>query len=98
MSTYIPKTEQETVIRYDRCSNTATVYTCDSTMITKLRGLIEHGEGYTLVRQDDVSMTVRCPKALIRFRSKRRSMSDEQRAAARERMMRLNGKNDDWED
>lgn len=86
MRRMIPRDEQETIIRFSRCEDVATIWTCDSTMITKLENLLEHGEGYTLVRRDETSMKVAAPKVLIRLRSRKRHMTDEQKAQAAERM------------
>lgn len=84
--------EQETVILILRDEDKASVYTCDTTMITKLNRLLEREDTeWKLVNRDEISMTVECPKNLISFRNKtlKRNLSDEQRAEMRERMKRI---------
>lgn len=86
----IPVAEQETVVHISRDSNVATIWTSDSTMITKLDKRVEtsgewscreeHGQDGTLV---DKIYTV--PKSFISFRKKKREISEEQRQAASER-------------
>lgn len=86
--------EQETVIRFDRNSDKATVYTSDYTEMTKLHKLMKNSDSeWTLVRTDTqdgdvVGETYECPKKLISLRSKSttRTMTEEQRKAASERL------------
>lgn len=90
----IPVNEQETVINFTRDSDKATVYTSDTTMLTKLHKLIKKTpEEWRLVHQDTVdgqvvSETFECPKKLISLRASiiSRVMTEEQRQAAAERL------------
>jgi len=63
----IPADEQETVINIERISNDATIYTTDSTYMTKLDKM------YPIVKTDVedgkiVAKTYRLPKGLVTFR------------------------------
>lgn len=86
--------EQETVIRFDRNSDKATVYTSDYTEMTKLHKLIRKTDSeWKLLHTDTqdgdiVGETYECPKKLISLRSKStgRSMSEEQRKTASENL------------
>lgn len=90
----IPVNEQETVINFTRDSDKATVYTSDTTMLTKLHKLMKKTpEEWRLVHQDTVdgqvvSETFECPKKLISLRASiiSRVMTEEQRQAAAERL------------
>lgn len=83
----IPTSEQETVIQYDRNGETMTVYTTDSTQITRLDKIYqrhkEHKQAGEVVAVEYV-----VDKGLLSYRSKRgkRVLTDEQREAARARM------------
>lgn len=77
----IPTNEQETVVQYDRNGETMTVYTTDSTQITRLDKIYqrhkEHKQAGEVVAVEYV-----VDKKLLSYRSKRvkRTLSDEQRA------------------
>ena len=95
--------EQETVIVFSRNGKTASVETTDPTVLTKLKKCAatspdewvltgvtqEHGETDPMRLS---SVCFECPKKLISIRSKTvapREMTDEERAAAVERMRGL---------
>lgn len=86
----IPVNEQETVINFTRDSDKATVYTTDTTMLTKLHKLTKKNpEEWRLVDQDTVngiviSETFECPNKLISLRAILRVMTEEQRYAEAE--------------
>lgn len=89
-----PTDEQETIVQISRINGKATVYTSDTTMLTKLHKLMKKNpEEWRLVHQDTVngevvSETFECPKKLISFRASTSSrvMTEEQRQAAAERL------------
>lgn len=84
--------EQETIIRIDRTGELAYIDTTDSTMITKLRKLLQAEDTeWELIQADNVRMKVKAPKNLISLRTKTttRKMSDEQKKEASERMKTL---------
>ena len=95
--------EQETVVVFSRNGKTASVETTDPTVLTKLKKCAatspdewvltgvtqEHGETDPMRLS---SVCFECPKKLISIRSKTvapREMTDEERAAAAERMRGL---------
>ena len=89
----IPTSEQETVVQYDRNGETMTVYTTDSTQITRLDKIYqrhkEHKQAGEVVAVEYV-----VDKNLLSYRSKRVKpvLSDEQRAAARARLQTMREK------
>lgn len=81
--------EQETIIRFDRAEDEATIYTADPSIMRRLKGL----SSYKLEREDRqagkvVAMTFRAGKELILMRSKplRIKLTDEERARRAEQM------------
>lgn len=85
--------ERETVVNYGRLDDTATVYTTDERVMNKLDKFVENSPDWEFVKQetsegDIVSKTYRCPVSLISFRnrSKKGTMSEEQRRANAERL------------
>jgi len=88
--------EQETVVQYNRDDKYATIYTSDSTSMTRLDRLCkESPEFYSLtkVEKDQDGKIVGkfyklSDKKMISFRGKKTSrvLTDEQRAAAAERL------------
>lgn len=56
--------ETETVITFDNSSKTATVYTCNKTIMKRLAK-----KEYTLVDSTECSKTFTCPKKCISFRN-----------------------------
>lgn len=89
--------EQETIINYARDGDECTVYTTDTTVMTRLDKLVEDPEAeWELVQiardmanKSIVSKEYRTKKNLISFRAKRvsRDMTEEQRAEAAERLL-----------
>ncbi len=96
----IPYDEQETIVNYSRDNDTAYITTTDPTVFNQLKKKAltnpDEWELYDVtVRSNESnvyalsSATLTCPKRLISFRSKTgegRQMSEEQRAAAAERL------------
>ncbi len=87
--------EQETVIGFMRDEKFCTVYTSDSTVMTKLDKRVEKSKDWELIKVDKlrdgsvVSKTYKAPKRLISFRGevgKGRRMSEEDRQKAAERL------------
>lgn len=91
----IPVNEQETVINFQRDGKTASIYTSDSTVMTKLDKLVDKKDSSYRISELHtlsgvvVGKTYECDsKSLISFRagSRKTTMSDEQRKAAAERL------------
>jgi len=87
--------EQETVINYGRNDEWASVYTSDSTVMTKLDKFANDAdnpdwnlESEQTLEGKVVSKTYTCKKRLISFRSKKvqREMTEEQKLAQGERL------------
>ena len=94
----VPLEEQETIIQFNRTDKSATVYTSDSTMMTKLDKLCESApEYYTLEKQETIDGDVASKfyklsdKKMISLRSKKveRVMTEEQKKIAAERMRNI---------
>lgn len=96
--------EQETVINYQRDDSSATIWTSDSTTMTKLDRLCkESPEYYTLDRIEkdrDGNVVGKfyklTDKKMISFRGKKttRVLTEEQRAAMRERLSQARNRSD----
>ena len=81
--------EQETHINFNRDDERATVYTSDTTMMTKLNKLIElqdtewklEGESRLQKNNELIGITYSCPVEFISFRTKRstRVYSEEEK-------------------
>ena len=94
-----PVNEQETSISYSRDGETATVYTSDSTVITKLDKLVNRKRNTCWKVKEEhrdqggnlVGKTYETNKKLISFRSEmqRSQRSAEQKAASAERMRKM---------
>lgn len=81
------KEEQETIILYDNANKTASVYTCDRSLIKKLTKLMVSKDDITLERQDDESATFIVPRKWIKVQPpKQVNFTEEQRALAAERL------------
>lgn len=80
--------EQEVCINFMRNEGFATIYTSDTTYMTKLDKLCKASpDMYSLLSDTGRGKTYRVEdKTLISFRTKKREMSDEQKIAASERM------------
>lgn len=81
------KEEQETIILYDNANKTASVYTCDRSLIKKLTKLMASKDDITLECQDDESATFIVPRKWIKVQPpKQVNFTEEQRALAAERL------------
>lgn len=89
----VPVCEQETTITWMRDLDTVRVYTCDNTILTKLKKHADEPE-YILEKSSEYGSFFIIPKNLIRFGSKR-EMTDEQRAAIAERLAKARETNAD---
>lgn len=80
--------EQETVVLYMRDEDFATIYTSDSTQMTRLDKLcVNSPDLYVLIEDTGIGKKYKChDKDLISFRKKKRELTDEQKEAAGERM------------
>lgn len=91
----LTKEEQETIILFDNSCNEAQVYTCSSSIMTRLDKLCKsHPDNYKLTKQDTQSKTyLLADKRLISFRAERskRELTDEQKKAFAERMKNASG-------
>lgn len=91
--------EQETSVSFARNSDICTVYTSDSTVMTKLDKLVESDksphwklkEEHRLINGELIGKTYETNKRLISFRANitTREMSEEQKEAASERFKRM---------
>lgn len=89
----LSKYEQETIINYNAAETHATIYTADKKVMRKLDTLAnDYPDTYNLIKQDEVSQTYSVPKTYISY-CKPRTLTDEQRDNARERMQRVNFNN-----
>lgn len=90
----IPADEQETTIVLSRTEDKMSIWTTDNTMVTKLRALMnKNPEDYKLVNistcnDSPAAYEFEAPKKFLSLRSAElnRSYTDEQRAAAAERL------------
>ena len=79
--------EQETIINYNAAEQTATVYTSDKTVMRRLDALVKgFPDHYRLIGETDIDKTYEMPKSFVSYRKPRR-LSDEQREAARKRII-----------
>ncbi len=91
---FVPTDEQETTINISRNSDTALIYTCDSTMITKLDKLVKKDPVHVSVSEpDEYGKKYTLPKSYVKFHTPR-ILTDEQIEAmarrAKERFSRIN--------
>lgn len=88
LSNSISISEQEVSINFMRDEDFATIYTSDTTYMTKLDKLCKTSpDMYSLIADTGRGKTYRVEdKTLISFRAKKRELSDEQKIAAGERM------------
>lgn len=84
----LPVNEQETTLTFMRDEDFITLYTCDTTMITKLNKLLEASpDTYVITRQEKEGVFIKFPKKLLSFRrSLTKEKTPEQLAKAQERM------------
>ncbi len=90
----LPINEQETHISFMRDESFARIYTSDSTQITRLDKLCKNNPTiYSVLEDTGYGKSYICnDKTLISFRAKKRVISDEQKAAAGERMRKYRKK------
>ncbi len=88
LSNSVSISEQEVNINFMRDEDFATIYTSDTTYMTKLDKLCKTSpDMYSLISDNGRGKTYRVEdKTLISFRAKKREMSEEQKIAAGERM------------
>lgn len=88
LSNSVSISEQEVSINFMRDEDFATIYTSDTTYMTKLDKLCKTSpEMYSLITDTGRGKTYRVEdKTLISFRAKKRELSEEQKIAACERM------------
>ena len=90
--------EMETVIRFDRACGDMVIYTADKAVmnrLSKLPAYTKTGEG----KQGGqvVSMTFKASKKLLTLRAKSRTMTEEQKKEAGERLREYKTQNSDSE-
>ena len=86
----LTRRERETMINYNAGEREAIVSTSDRAVIRKLDALAaEFPDRYLILSKDDYGTTYSMPKSFISYR-RPRTMSDEARERARQRMLRLN--------
>ena len=86
--------EQETVIQISRNRDTASIWTSDNTQLTRIKRIMRKDPNSYVCTEvtknklgEVVGYAFECPKNLIRYRTSfKRSMSDEQRKRASERL------------
>ena len=82
--------EQETIINFNAQDQMATLYTRDTAVMRKVDALvIEYPDTFKCIGETDIDKTYSMPKSFVTYRKPRR-ISEEQREAARERIMKLN--------
>ncbi len=88
LSNSVSISEQEVNINFMRDEDFATIYTSDTTYMTKLDKLCKTSpDMYSLISDTGRGKTYRVEdKTLISFRAKKRELSEEQKIAAGERM------------
>lgn len=88
LSNSVSISEQEVHINFMRDEDFATIYTSDTTYMTKLDKLCKTSpDMYSLIADTGRGKTYRvADKTLISFRAKKRELSDEQKIAVGERM------------
>lgn len=88
LSNSVSISEQEVCINFMRNEDFATIYTSDTTYMTKLDKLCNTSpDMYSLIADTCRGKTYRVEdKTLVSFRAKKREISEEQKIAAGERM------------
>ena len=82
--------EQETIININAQDQMATLYTRDPAVMRKVDPLvIEYPDTFKCIGETDIDKTYSMPKSFVTYRKPRR-ISEEQREAAREHIMKLN--------
>ena len=92
----IPTEEQETVITFSRGSNEAQIYTCDNTMLTKIKNMRQSApDNYQLDETfysagEVCGYTFIVPKKCVSFRAGlQREYSEEERQASACRLKKM---------
>lgn len=86
----LTKSEQETVISFDKSTQTASIYTASPQMMRKLDALAAaYPEYYRITVETEVSKTYSCDKKLITLRKPRKE-NEAHREWARKRMREQN--------
>lgn len=87
LSNTVSISEQETVVSYMRDEEFATVYTSDTTQMTRLDKLCRTSpDMYSLIADTGRGKTYKvADKGLVSFRAKKREMSEEAKEAASQR-------------
>ena len=81
--------ERETIVNFNAEEPNATLYTRDPAVMRKLDQLvISFPEVYKCIGETDIDKTYEMPKSAVTYRKLRR-LSEEQREAARERLMNI---------
>lgn len=80
----LSKYEQETIINYNQEEKTATIYTCDRSLISKLNKLSKKDSTIIETNRDEYSRTYILPKKYISVKIPRQ-LSEEQRQKLAER-------------
>lgn len=100
---HVPVEEQETVISYIRAEKCAYIYTSDTNVINKLDKLCETLPGYykflraeTVQGQIVAKDYILTDKKMVKLRSTKRTMTEEQKQIAADRLkqMRMTRAND----
>lgn len=94
---HIPISEQETVIQISRDSDRMKIWTTDTMMMTRLDKLVETSDLYELCREgkmdgEVVDKEYSAPKSMLTFRSKKVTMTEEQRAKNAEKLAKAREK------
>lgn len=63
--------EQETIIRYDRASDKASIYTADPVVMRRLDDLASKTSAVVEVRADDYGRWYECPKSMVKVQKPR---------------------------
>ena len=93
----IPREEQETVVNFTWSDDFMTIYTTEQRVMTKLDRYAEGGD-YEVIEEHRlkgrvVGKTYKADKSLLTFRAKKKVMTDEEKAKARENALKhLHGK------
>lgn len=86
----IPPSEQETVTLFSRNEDFAIISTSDTTMKTKFDKLCETSPYYEMISDDGYYKKYKVSdKSLVSYRSKKKEMSEEAKAAASQRFKDL---------
>ena len=85
--------EQETIINFNAAEKIATLYTRDPAVIRKMDSLVtEYPNTFKQVGETSIDKTYEMPKSAVTYR-KPRSLSEEQREAAKMRIGIINHNN-----